>query len=94
MLSPDCDKASKPLKFTMMVILIFTILAIVLIVAGMLYNYYGTVEATKPAEVEAKKKWINMGLYLSVFTSLVTLGAVIYAIPNVNKVISCPAQVG
>lgn len=89
---PECDKAWKPLKFTMIMLLILTILTLLLIISGAVYNHYKLVNAAeKPEDITFKKKLINIGTYGSIFTSFMSVAAVLYAIPNVNKVISCPA---
>ncbi|XP_060873660.1 uncharacterized protein LOC132947400 [Metopolophium dirhodum] len=62
-----CEKAWKPLRFTMII--------------------------TQGDEkgMAAKSKLLYLGYYSSMTTSLLTVAAMFYAIPNVNKIISCPA---
>jgi len=87
----DCDRTAKHLKFTMSLTLILTILTAFIIIACSVYNHYKTVDtAENTEEILHKKKLIDIGTYGSMLTSLLTVAAVMYAIPNVNKVISCP----
>jgi len=87
----DCEKAGKHLKFTMSLILILTIFTAIIIIACLVYNIYKKVDSPENTEeIMHKKKLIDIGMYGSMLTSLLTVAAAMYAIPNVNKLISCP----
>lgn len=93
-----CDKAAaKPLKAAMNVLLVLSALVTILPVAVVLYNKYKAIDASKPEkqknkEIDTKKKYINIGMFTSIGLSLLSLGTSFYALPNVDKVVSCPAQ--
>lgn len=91
LVASDCDRAPQHVKFTMSLILILTILTAFIIIACSVYNHYKKVDtAENPEEILHKKKLIDIGMYGSMLTSLLAVAAVMYAIPNVNKIISCP----
>lgn len=93
----DCDKIRKPLKVSMVILLVLSAIVTILLIMIVLYNKYKLIDATKSEEeknkeIEAKKKYINIGSYTTIGLSMLTLGTAFYALPNVNKVLSCPAQ--
>ena len=93
----DCDKIGKPLKISMIILLILSAVITILLIVITLYNKYKLIDASKPEtekqkEIDAKKKYVDIGTYVSIGLSMLMLGTTFYALPNVNKVLSCPAQ--
>lgn len=78
----------------MSLILILTIITAVIIIALSVYNWITKVDESgdkQKEQIAAKKKWVNAGLYSSIASSILAVCATLYALPNVNKMISCPA---
>lgn len=101
-LSPDCEKLAKPLSLVMTLLLIFTVITMLLYIAVYAYNYYKVVDPPKDTsesstatfndQVKKKQNIIKIGTFAAIFCSVIAVVLTVYARPNVNKALTCPAN--